>query len=152
MKVLDLDMDYFMEVIAETPFSVTDRLEEEYYGESVWSENRIRSFLENNMGLSKDTRIEGRIVCGHNEALFFWEELLADGKLSDPFEVVHVDSHADLGLGCASSDFLQSAMLTFPIESRRKIRDYEFNGKIEQINIGDYLLWGIAYRMISKLT
>lgn len=35
MKVLDLDMDYFMEVIAETPFSVTDRLEEEYYGESV---------------------------------------------------------------------------------------------------------------------
>lgn len=110
-------------------------------GESVWSENRIRSFLENNLGLSKDRRIEGRIVCGHNEALFFWEELLADGKLSDPFEVVHVDSHADLGLGCASSDFLQSAMLTFSIESRRKIRDYEFNGKIEQINIGDYLLW-----------
>lgn len=96
MKVLDLDMDYFMEVIAETPFSVTDRLEEEYYGESVWSENRIRSFLENNLGLSKDRRIEGRIVCGHNEAWFFWEELLADGKLSDPFEVVHVDSHADL--------------------------------------------------------
>lgn len=152
MKVLDLDMDYFMEVIAETPFSVTDRLEEEYYGESVRSENRIRSFLENNLGLSKDRRIEGRIVCGHNEAWFFWEELLADGKLSDPFEVVHVDSHADLGLGCASSDSLQSAMLTFPIESRRKIRDYEFNGKIEQINIGDYLLWGIAYRMISKLT
>mgnify|MGYP001659185438 FL=1 len=26
-------------------------------------------------------------------------------------------------------------MLTFPIESRRKIRDYEFNGKIEQINM-----------------
>ena len=99
-------MDYFMEVIAETPFSVTDRLEEEYYGESVWSENRIRSFLENNLGLSKDRRIEGRIVCGHNEAWFFWEELLADGKLSDPFEVVHVDSHADLGLGCASSDSL----------------------------------------------
>lgn len=49
--------------------------------------------------------------------------------------MVHVDSHADLGLGCAPSDFLQSAMLTFPIESRRKIRDYEFNGKIEQINM-----------------
>ncbi len=152
MKVLDLDMDYFMETIAQTPFSITDRLEEEYYGESVWSENRVRSFLEKNLGLSKDKRIEGRIVKGHNEALFFWEELIADGKLSDPFEVIHVDSHADLGLGCTSSDFLQSALLTLPIESRRKVRDYEFNGKIEQINIGDYLLWGIAYRMISRLT
>lgn len=152
MIVLDLDMDYFMEAIAHTPFSITERLEEEYYGESVWPEMRVRSFLENNLGLSKDKRIQGRIVKGHNEALFFWEELIEKGMLSDPFEVVHVDSHADLGLGCASNDFLQSVMLTMPVETRRKVRDFEFNGKIEQISIGDYLLWGIAYRMISKVT
>ena len=44
------------------------------------------------------------------------EELLEQGKLTDPFEVVHVDSHADLGLGCSSSDFLQSAFLTLILE------------------------------------
>lgn len=152
MKVLDLDMDYFMESVAHTPFSVSERLAEEDYGSSVWSEDRVRAFLEKNIGLSKDRKIPGRIVVGHNEALFFWEELISKKELQDPFEVVHIDSHADLGLGCSSADFLQGAILTLPVETRRKIRDYEFNGKIESINIGDYLLWGIAYRMISKIT
>ena len=41
--------------------------------------------------------------------------------------------------------------LTLPIETRRRIRDYEFNGRIEGISIGDYLLWAIAYRMISSV-
>lgn len=152
MKVLDLDMDYFMESVAHIPFSVSDRLDEEYYKDTVWSKDRVRAFLENNLGLSKEKKIPGRIVVGHNEALFFWEELISNGKLNDPFEVVHVDSHADLGLGCGSSDFLQGGILTLPIETRRKVRNYEFNGKFEGISIGDYLLWGIAYRMISKIT
>ena len=151
MKVLDLDMDYFMESIANTPFSVTERLPEEDYGYDVWSENKVRLFLENNLGLSKEKKTYGRIVVHHNESLFFWEELLGTGKLKDPFEVVHVDSHADLGLGSASNRFLQGEILTMPVEDRRKVRSYEFNGKTEFINIGDYLLWGIAYRMFSKI-
>lgn len=63
-----------------------------------------------------------------------------------------MDSHADLGLGDASGDFLQSRFLTLPIEIRRKVFNYEFNGDIKGISIGDYLLWAIAYRMISSLT
>ena len=152
LKVLDLDMDYFMTEIANTPFSFTERLDEEYYGNSVWPADRVRQFLEKNLGLSKDRKIPGRVVCGHNESLFFWEELIESGRLSDPFEVIHVDSHADLGLGSASGSFLQSRFLTLPIATRRRIRDYEFNDRIEEINIGDYLLWAIAYRMISAVT
>ena len=102
--------------------------------------------------MSKERKIPGRLVCGHNEALFFWEELVENGSLIDPFEVIHVDSHADLGLGSHSGDFLQSMFLTLPIPTRRRIRDYEFNDRIEEINIGDYLLWAIAYRMISSIT
>ena len=149
MKVLDLDMDYFMEQIACIPFSVSDRLDEDNYGDTVWSEERVRNFLENNLGLSKKNKIPGRVVVGHNESLFFWEELLEQGKLTDPFEVVHVDSHADLGLGCSSSDFLQSAFLTLPVETRRRIRD---DDEGVGISIGDYLLWAVAYKMISKIT
>lgn len=152
MKVLDLDMDYFMTEIAHTPFSCVERLAEEDYGNSVWSADEVRHFLEHNLGLSKDNKIPGRIVCGHNEALFFWEELMSNGKLEEPFEVVHVDSHADLGLGDASGDFLQSMFLSLPVETRRKIRDYEFNDDIKGISIGDCLLWAIAYRMISSVT
>lgn len=152
MKVLDLDMDYFMTEIANTPFSFTERLDEECYGNSVWPADKVRQFLEKNLGLSKDRKIPGRVVCGHNESLFFWEELIESGRLSDPFDVVHVDSHADLGLGSASADFLQSMFLSLPIATRRRVRDYEFNDRIEEINIGDYLLWAIAYRMISSIT
>lgn len=153
MKVLDLDMDYFMDSIAtDIPFSTSTRLSEADYGDAVWPADKVRLFLEHNLGLSKDNKLPGRIVIGHDEALYFWEELLAAGKLEDPFEVVHVDSHADLGLGCPTSDFLQSRILDLPIETRRRIRNYEFNGKIKTINIGDYLLWAVAYRMISKIT
>lgn len=152
MKVLDLDMDYFMTEIAHTPFSCEERLDEEYYGSTVWTEGEVRQFLEQNLGLSKTNKIPGRIVKGHNAALFFWEELINIKRLSDPFDVVHVDSHADLGLGDASWSFLQSSFLTLPTESRRKLRDYEFCNEIKGISIGDYLLWAVAYKMISSIT
>ena len=50
MKVLDLDMDYFMTAIAHTPFSCDERLDEEDYGDSVWSADEVRHFLEHNLG------------------------------------------------------------------------------------------------------
>lgn len=151
MIVLDLDMDYFMEDIADTPFYSTERLSEEEYGSCVWAKERVINFLENNLGLSKIRKIPGRIVKDHDESLYFWEELISKGQLKDPFEVVHVDSHADLGLGTPTSSFLQEGILLQPIETRRIIRDYKFNDETKKINIGDYLLWGIAYRMISKI-
>lgn len=152
MRVLDVDMDYFMTEIAHTPYSSTERLVEEDYGSSVWPADKVRLFLEKNLGLSKEHKIPGRVVCGHNESLFFWEELIQSGKLIEPFDVIHVDSHADLGLGDPSGDFLQSMFLSLPIATRRRVRDYEFNNQIKGISIGDYLLWAIAYRMISSIT
>ena len=52
MKVLDLDMDYFMNEIANTPFACKERLDEEYYGNSVWDEKEVRQFLEQNYNSS----------------------------------------------------------------------------------------------------
>lgn len=152
LKVLDLDMDYFMTDIAHTPFSSVDRLSEQEYGDCVWDATDVQSFLEKNLGLSQKHKIPGRIVCGHDESLSFWKELIECEKLKAPFDVIHIDSHADLGLGCASSDFLQSMFLSLPIPTRRSIYNYEFDNRIEKINIGDYLLWAIAYRMISSVT
>ena len=148
MRVLDLDMDYFMTEIASTPFYCEERLDEEYYGDSVWTEEEVRQFFEKNLGLSKNHKIPGRIVTSHNEALIFWKELINSKMLSDPFDVVH----ADLGLGDASWSFLQSAFLTLPVDSRRKISEYEFCDRIKGISIGDYLLWAVAYKMVSSIT
>ena len=93
MKVLDLDMDYFMTEIASTPFSCEERLDEEYYGDSVWTEEEVRQFLEQNLRLSKNHKIPGRIVTGHNEALIFWKELRS----------VYKELHADHETGAADN-------------------------------------------------
>ena len=58
----------------------------------MWSEQRVRLFFESNLGLSKNHKIPGRIVVGHNEALHFWYELVSEHKLITPFEVIHIDT------------------------------------------------------------
>lgn len=152
MKVLDLDLDYFLKhVYTGIPYSCKERIEEDC-DEYVWSKNEVINFLEHNLGLSKERKTPGRIVKNHDEALFFWEELINDKKLLEPFEVIHVDSHADLGLGDASWSFLQSSFLKKSFEERRKIREYECAGEKRGISMGDYLLWAIAYGMISSIT
>lgn len=153
MKILDLDMDYFMEEIVHTSDSVVERLSEEDYSGCVWTETRVRSFLENNLGLTKEKRKKGRIVVGHNESLHFWKELIDSGELTIPYEVVHIDSHADLGLGYESIDYIMKVLLSYPVDKRPIYNKYvDFKGTIREESIGDYLLFAIAYRWISKLT
>ena len=152
MKLLDLDMDYFMENIAiGITESREERLSEDEYGYCVWSEQRIRSFLEDNLGLSKDRKIKGRIVTGHNEALFFWQELITKESLETPFEVVHIDSHADLGLGYLSWTYILDDLLQYPVEERRMHTKYlDCFGQLNDVGIGDYLLYAIAFRWINE--
>ena len=154
MKILDLDMDYFLDSVAHFILdSCKKRLSEEYYGEKVWSKDRVRTFLESNLGLSREKKIKGRIVKGHNEALFFWKELIYKGEIEVPFEIVHVDSHADLGLGCTFSwQHILNSVLSFPILERPKHNQYtNSSGNLRSAGLGDYLLFAIAYRWVSKL-
>lgn len=153
MRILDIDMDYFMEQIAHTSDHIKERLSEDDYGDCVWSEQRVRCFLENNLGLSKKKKINGRVVTGHNEALFFWKDLIAQNKLSIPFEVIHVDSHADLGLGFESPYYIMNELLAHPVQQRPHYNKYiDCNGTERVEGIGDYLLFAIAYRWISRIT
>lgn len=154
MRILDLDMDYFMtKVESDVPEYYAGRLEEARFGQSVWPAEKVISFLENNLGLSKASKLPGRIVTGHNEALFFWEELIVAGRLDTPFEVVHVDSHADLGLGTDTVAFIRRELLRWPVEERPKhSKHVNCSGREYSERIGDYLLYAIAYRWINKLT
>lgn len=153
MIVLDLDLDYFMKKVASSiEESVTDRLPDKDYGSCVWKEDEVRNFIENNLGLSKKNRIKGCIVKGHNEALFFWKDLIDQNKLVVPFSVVHVDSHADLGLGYFSLDYIKNRLLKYPVENRFENRFYKLDEITKDIGIGDYLLYAIAFRWIDRLT
>lgn len=153
LRILDLDMDYFMDSVATfVPESAEQRLDEDDYSKTVWDSERVRTFLECNLGLSMDAKINGRIVSGHNEALHFWKDLINAGKLNVPFEVIHVDSHADLGLGYDSWTFIMQTLLAHPVQDRPKNSVYKnCFGRIGADGIGDYLLFAIAYRWISNI-
>mgnify|MGYP000117217547 FL=1 len=60
MRIVDIDMDYFLK---EIPIIIsennTDRLPDEDY--QVWSKDEVIDFLENKLGLSKETKIKGKI-------------------------------------------------------------------------------------------
>lgn len=156
MKILDIDMDYFLDYpLANIPNRLVNRVENEECKKSVWSEFRVRTFFEKNLGLSKDKKIKGRIVTGHDESLFFWKELIDKEKIVTPFSVVHVDSHADLGFGSLGCfPYVQDELIYLPVKIRSRLcyDEFEVDGEFYKIDIGNYLLFAIAYRWISDLT
>ena len=146
MRILDLDLDFFISDIAHFISGDSERLDDKYY--IPWSEKETRVFLEERCGLSKEKPIKGKIVKHHDEAFFFWRELINKGCLETPFEVVHVDAHADLGLGDASWAYILSELLRFPPENRVNPKT---NG-IDGLGFGNYLAFSIACRWLSHLT
>ena len=73
--------------------------------------------------------------------------------METPFEVVHIDSHADLGLGYLSWTYILDDLLQYPVEERRMHTKYlDSFGQLNDVGIGDYLLYAIAFRWINSLT
>ena len=151
---LDLDLDYFLDVPVNNRCHASDERVADYdCVKSVWSEERVRFFIENNLGLSKDNRVKGRIVKGHNESLFFWQDLIEDRRLTTPFSVVHIDSHADMGCGSMGLIFVLDELIFCPQNIRpRCCSNFEVNGRFYDIDIGDYLLFAIAFGWIADIT
>lgn len=54
MKILDIDMDFFLDNVAVSKSFDGIRLEDEYY--SPWDIADVRNFLEDNCGLSTERK------------------------------------------------------------------------------------------------
>jgi len=140
MRVLDIDLDFFLNEDL-IPKSEEDRLPEDWC--DPWIAEDVTNFLDKNCGL-KDKRNPGKIVTEHHEALQFWEELINSGKLTSPFEVVHVDAHADMGQGQTCYHYICSQLLHLPIDKRSQFCK-------PGLNEGNYIAFALALRLISKL-
>ena len=108
MRILDLDLDFFVRPVHNWMPS-EERLSESEY--TCASPDEVEAFLEQQCGLSKTDRIPGRLCEEHVEAFDTWSEWIAAGTLTTPFEVVHVDAHADMGLGDSSYIYLLDELL-----------------------------------------
>lgn len=146
MRILDIDLDFFLSRIA-TYVDGNDRLQESD-GFIPWTEAEVRNFLEKNCGLDQNNPTKGAYCIQHHEVFAFWRRLIFDGRLETPFEVIHVDAHADFGLGDASWSYIIGDILHKPI----KERFFPDEDGLSGLGEGNYLAFALACRWINKLS
>ena len=145
MRVLDIDLDFFLEDccpladIGQRP---------ELAGHEPWPEEAVVAFLENQCGLSAEHPLPGRIFETHDQALLFWEEKIAEGRLTAPFHVTHVDAHSDLGIGHPGPGYVLYNVISMPMERRMNPAYFYEQHKLDEAN---YLLFALAMRRIASL-
>jgi hypothetical protein len=118
-----------------------------------WDEKEVQNFLKTQCSLNKGVPILGAFVKHHCEVLFKWWELIKKGELKVPFEIVHVDAHADLGLDFSVdmnevTKYILGDLLQFAPNERctDAIEKHE-----HLIASGNYLIFAIAFQWVSKV-
>jgi hypothetical protein len=140
MRVLDLDLDFFLNNVCELA----------EYGRrpdisqaQPWPEDKMRAFLEDQCGLSRNNRIPGRIFETHDQALDFWQ-----ARAAMPIHVTHVDAHSDLGIGRPGPAYVLESVITRPPEARGSVESHRAAKKLDEAN---YLLFALAFRWVKSL-
>lgn len=142
-RILDLDLDFFVDGVAHDRAADAGRLDGEDY--PPWSTADALAFLKDGCNLTK--KLPGFVVEHHGELFPLWRDAIAAGKLTPPFEVVHVDAHADLGLGDSSYVYLLTSLL-FEEPEDRSFPTVGDSG----LNDGSWLTFAVASRWINNLT
>src|SRR4029453_9131797 len=146
-RVLDVDLDFFLDCQFIPDASRQGRLDAREA--TPWTEGRVRHFLEDQCGLRRHSQIRGRFVNEHHEAFWYLCELVRRGELSVPFDVDHVDSHADLGLAGMGNNpvgFVMTELLALDV----KDRDDPPEGS-DGLSEASFLLFVIACRWVGSL-
>ena len=146
MQVLDLDLDFFLSDCC--PLAPKGERPSEDCA-SPWTEAAVVSFLENGLGLSTAYPVPGCITETHDGALAFWKARMNARQLIKPFSVVHVDAHADLGIGKPGPGFVLNNVLGIPPKERDRFSRYYEQKQLDEAN---YLLFALAFRWIDALT
>lgn len=145
MRVLDIDLDFFL---ADCCPLAEKGERPALTGCEPWPEAQVVDFLEKQCGLRRDCPVPGRIFETHDQALGFWEEQIAAGKLTTPFHVTHVDAHSDLGIGYPGPNYVLFNVLSMQPEKRLALQLFYDQHKLDEAN---YLLFALAMRRISTL-
>ena len=145
MRVLDLDMDFFLS--DPCPLAAKGERPDEASAQ-VWSEEAVVRFLEDQCGLSREYPVPGAIFDTHDKALDYWAARLEDGSLAAPFEVVHVDTHSDLAFGPPGTNYVLNVVLSRLPQQRAIIDTYRDAVELDEAN---YLLFALAFRWVSRL-
>ena len=145
LRILDLDMDFFVTEVAHHCDPDGPRLDSGEY--PPWDLESAVRFLEERCLLSQEHTLPGACVENHGELFWLWRELLESHKLTAPFDLTHVDAHADVGLGDASYVYIVEELMHLPPELRTNPKP-GFSG----LNDGSFLAFACACHWISSFT
>jgi len=146
MRVLDLDMDFFL--TDPCPLAPLGKRPDEACARPYSDEEVVR-FLEEQCGLSREHPVPGAIFDTHDKALDFWQARLAEGSLTAPFDVVHVDTHSDLAFGPPGTGYVMNVVLSRAPAKRMDLNGYR---KAVELDEANYLLFALAFRWIGRLS
>lgn len=137
MRILDLDLDFFLYGTAHMVDSQDARLDPDEY--PPWSLDSVMSFLIDRCRL--DGPRSGFVVEHHNELFYRWGRAIETGDLAIPAEVVHVDAHADLGLGDSSYTYLIDTLAFQSVEMRYEtLKVRRPRTRQEMLDLGNHAL------------
>lgn len=156
LRVLDIDLDFFLCDTAHYVDSADGRLSADEY--PPWPLDAAVAFLVDQCHLTEPR--PGFVVEHHNELFYRWGEAMQAGRMTAPLEVVHVDAHADLGLGDASYAYVMGELAYEPIENRYEImKARRPSSRTEMLDLGNYaltdgnwLMFALACGWLSTLT
>jgi hypothetical protein len=141
ISFLNIDLDAFLDDVAHW-VSGDKRRDSDAY--KPWSAAELRTFLENQCRLSPLRRVPGRFVVHHDRAFDYWRELVATHR--SQIDLIHIDAHADFGLGDASWVHIVSELLRLPPERRdNPPRGPRF------LNAGSYIAYALAARWLASV-
>ncbi len=144
MRVLDLDLDFFVTPIANWK-SDKDRLDPtEYVVDSI---ENVRVFLEDQCGLSCDAKTPGATFEEHDEIFDHISSLRDAGIIASPIELHHVDAHSDVGGGMTRCwVYVEQELVHLPVEQRvRPKRGGSY------LNPGNFIVFLAACRWLREI-
>jgi hypothetical protein len=144
VNVLDIDLDFFVDPRPHRRAN-GDRLSETEY--HPWPPCSVEEYLTQRCNLRKDSPLPGAVVTCHHELFDQWKCLIDSGDLAAPFHLTHVDSHADMGMGDASSGYIMQELLRRDPNERDEPKRDGHNGLLE----GNFVSFAIACRWISSI-
>lgn len=144
MRILDVDLDFFLDGIENwADLRSEKRLDSESYAPDTPSE--VKSYLSENCGLDSKNKLKGKFVKHHDEVFYELRKWIETGIIVEPFELVHIDAHADMGLGDCSYIYIMTEL----IHEREGKRLYPDDN---QINPGNYLIYLVISKWLRELT
>ncbi len=111
-----------------------------------WTSNELIQFLEDQCGLSTKSLIPGRFGKHHDAVYDYWHDLQSVSGNSVPFNLTHVDAHADLGFGDSSWKNLCTDLLHLPVASRSNPMRGDSG-----LNLGSYIPYAVACQWIRSI-